>query len=530
MSAGIRTSCAVLLGLALLCSCGRETGKAAAGPVADPGKASQETADEREAFSSSGLIPASAFRGETISVLSGKEEPIPRAGPVSFDGGRLTVAALRLAGASGGERLLGFDTEGRIGFAVALPAPALAIAAAGKSIVAACADGSLMAFALSAEDPAPVVLWRRSGAAIFSLVPLPSGKIAAAADDGSLAVFSASSGVETWHATLAGAASGLAYGPGLVLLGVGWEIAAFTEKEGNPAWRAQLSAPAAAVSAGSGIVAALDEKGKLYFFDSADGRRLSESAGPYDPDLPAAIGPGYAVAAYRSGGGARIAPRGGAVLGTWKWKAEASFLVTDGSRIIVCAGSRLIVQKIDAYEDSAGTQLASRAFARPVADALGLVLLCVDGSLVREGEAAAKPASLIEPLMTPDSAVVEAIASGLERYRSRGSTPLGDYLRFDLPVNGMPVAARPRFTAYRLQFEKGSRATIEIGPDGADAIIAVFDESGREIESNRDELGSPGRLARFFEKGRTYWVAVGHRGLADDSAEAPRFAFYLKTP
>ncbi|HET7838348.1 MAG TPA: PQQ-binding-like beta-propeller repeat protein, partial [Rectinemataceae bacterium] len=274
------------LALALVClvSCGqgRTGGGQGSGHGGQQGGAPR--AEPREAFSSSGRIAAEALRVDSLVAMTGGGL-VPRTAPVSFDAGRLILFAAGKSGDKPAERLLAVDSEGKEGYTIALPAPGLALVAAGGQAIVSCADGSIMGIGFPPGAAGPVELWRRSGAPADRLLALPEERFAEAAEDGSLAILSARSGDELWRTSLQGGASSLSYAPGLVLVGVGSELAAYSEKDGIQAWRAQLGGPAAAASAGAGRAAVIDERGRVSFFDLADGRRLSENPGPFDPDI-----------------------------------------------------------------------------------------------------------------------------------------------------------------------------------------------------------------------------------------------------
>jgi hypothetical protein len=103
------------------------------------------------------------------------------------------------------------------------------------------------------------------------------------------------------------------------------------------------------------------------------------------------------------------------------------------------------------------------------------------------------------------------MAGKLERFKPRDARPLGSYLRFDLFVSGIPVDVAQPFTAYRFEPVSSAKLTLRAEPDGGDALLIVFDGEGNELESNAGELGSPGSLFRWFEKGARYWIVAGSR-------------------
>jgi hypothetical protein len=104
------------------------------------------------------------------------------------------------------------------------------------------------------------------------------------------------------------------------------------------------------------------------------------------------------------------------------------------------------------------------------------------------------------------------MAESLDKYRERDGVPRELYLRFKPLVDGSPVRGRFAFEAFRFEPAMSASWAVAATPDPGDTVIAVFDEAGRELESNVDELGSPGRIARWYEKGRLYWIACGRRG------------------
>ena len=519
----------LLLAVCAVAACGPSPSPAAPVPPSATEGAALPSKDSREAFASNGIIGSPDIKAPAARIIARFGAGAVRAGPIGFGNRAFAVFAQRDETNKLEERLVSMDPDGAYVVSAAMPSSVLAMAAAGNTFVVACSDGSLLAFVFDAEATKLSERWRRSGAPINRLVTLPSNRVATSAEDGSLGVLAAASGAEAWHVELAAPADAVAYAPGLVIAATGANLGAYSEKEGHREWNVPMTAPVLSASAGRGLVAAVDEKGRLTTIEASSGKILAELPGPFDAAIPPVLVDDRVIVARKSGGATEFDAKTGASLQNWVWKGAASFIAADSKRFFAAAGRRFVVGSRDSGQDRSEFDLPSSAFGPPAAIAdIGLVLPCVDGCVVRIGEPGPGPSKL-DAVIVPPANIVDAIASGLEKYRPRGGLPIGDYLRFDIFVNGMPVTARPPMTAFRFEPETSGKLGVALVPDPGDGLIAVFDDAGIELEGNRDELGAAGHLARYFEKGKQYWLAVGRREApgASSVGTAPSAAFAL---
>jgi hypothetical protein len=122
------------------------------------------------------------------------------------------------------------------------------------------------------------------------------------------------------------------------------------------------------------------------------------------------------------------------------------------------------------------------------------------------------PSEAVPPLdaaIAPPPETAEAIAAAVGRFKTGDGIEARSYLRFDLFAQGMTVDTGVAFTAFRYEAAASAKRVFAARPAGAGAVIAIFDEAGREIAASIDELGSSSSASAYLEKGKAYWIAAG---------------------
>jgi hypothetical protein len=511
--------CALAAAFAL-CSC---TERDSSIKTSAPGAAAAESAgeskglDPRSAFESSGLLGGMTALPESPIVLIAASG-IPEAGVALSLGGALSTAAIA--------RRQGRDHELVLasGARAPLPGPALAIAAPGERIAVACAESgasqgaSLDCFKTEGEGERLAMAWKRYCPPIKRLLAVPGGRMAAADDAARLYIVDASTGAEIWGKVLQAPAADIAYAPGLVLAASRSSLLAFDESTGAPAWTASLTANAGTISAGNGTAFVLADSGSLSAFSLADGKGIGAATGPFDPALRPVADGTLAIVGLRGGGAAEIDVRSGQTQRAWSWEGGASFIAAD--RDSVFAGLYGRAGKGIFFASRAGeaglsiAELDSPPFDSPLAVSGargGLLVLLMDGSLDllgRRREPVAAPSAL-DAAIAPPQDTASAIATALGRFKPGDGVEPGRYLRFDLFIQGMPVDVDIAFTAFRYEPPASARRGFAAEPASNGAIVAIYDEAGRELAASIDELGSTSRAAAYMEKGKTYWIVAG---------------------
>jgi hypothetical protein len=421
------------------------------------------------------------------------------------------------------------------GASAALPGPALAFAATGERfVVSTASDGSgeLIGFKAEGEGERLIESWKKHGVAARRSVVASGGRVALSDDEGGASRFyliDAASGEELWGFPLPAPAVDIAYAPGMLLAVWGNQLSAYDETSGGALWSSSLPAKARCLSAGNGIALVLAQSGSLSAFSLADGKGLGAAPGPYDPSLRPVADGSRAIAALAGGGAEELEVRTGQSLRRWSWAGRASFLCADRERLYagisdeggaaLCIGSRagaLTLQRV---------RLAASAFDSPVAVAGsrgGLLILLQDSSLVLVGKQleSGQPVSSFDAAISPGVDTAGAISSALRRFRLAP----GGGLRFDLFAQGIPLNLEMPFTAFRYEALSSGKRIFSAKPPRPGEIVAIYDESGRELSASIDELGSVSRAGAYLEKGRRYWIVAGWSGAEEPSP----FRLYVK--
>jgi hypothetical protein len=498
-----------------------------------PGSAEGEAKgpDPRSAFESSGFLGGlNASLESPVALVSASG--VPEAGVALALGGALSTAAI--ARRQGSEHELVLASGAR----ASLPGPVLALASSGDRIVVACAEpgsagGSLIAFKAGGEGEVLTRAWKKDGPPARRILAVPGGRMAIADESGRLYLLDPSSGAELWGQLLKSPAADLAYAPGLVLAASGSRLEAFDESSGSSAWGAALTARARSIAAGNGVALVLAESGSLSAFSLIDGMGVGAAPGPFDPSLRPLAEGSRAIVAASGGGAAEIDVKSGQTLRAWSWEGAASFIAADRDRLfagIDRRGQRGILVASRAGEATPlFSALDSPAFDAPLAVSGargGLLLLLMDGSLVLLGKERARgsAASALEAAISPPPEAAAAISSALGRFKPGDSIEARRYLRFDLFTQGMPVEPEAAFTAFRFESATSARRSFSALPGGPGEVVAIYDETGRELAASIDELGSISSAAARLEKGRTYWIVAGWTFQATPTA----FRLYLR--
>jgi hypothetical protein len=494
--------------LAVACSRGGPSAEAV--PAPPPPAPEAEIPDARAEYESRGFL-----RGSPRS-LAGASSYLAAAGdflagPLATSRADIPLVAARRT-ESGAELVL-IDAEEKVRATSSLPGRPLELAVSGARLLASSAEGSLICFAMGGGaadgEGAPLrELWRKKESPAERLLVLPADRIAVARDDGIVSSIDIVSGAEAWESKLGFFPSDLAYSKGSIIACGEKSVVALMEEGGGLAWKDEMAAPARLLSAGDGLVALIDGRGRLTFLDAKDGRVLSEAAGPFDAAIRPLIDSGSGFAALPGGGAAQVDARTGELSREWSWRGSCVLLAIDEGAIYSASGTRLIVR--DRYADSPAHDLAlpSPALGSLVRLESGdglLALGCRDGISVIGARASALDAALV-PAPSVAQAIEGAIA-GLGGAWNAAAPP-----RYGPFVSGIPVYPQDGFVVLRYEPGKTGKRSLAATPDPGDAVIALFDEAGRKIGSNVDELGTAGRLEHWFEDGEAYWIAAGGRG------------------
>jgi len=538
-----RLAAASLFAAALsLASCGnpgegeraRDAGSQAA---SSPSSSEPAGADPRAAFESSGMLSGLNVDIQEIRLLSGSRGS-PRAGVALGYGSSLGNAVFAIGESGSAAKPGALPTERLVSASGAaslpLPGPVIALAVSGESIVASCAlaEGSSMLMGFRPGDASGILAesWKRADKSRGILIPIPGGRIAAGGDDGFVSVFDAADGREIWRSALSSPNPpvDMAYAPGYVLACVPGSLQAFEEGSGKKAWSAAFGSDAASLSAGSGVAAVLTPEGRLYAFILADGSRLVESSGPFDPAVRPVIDSSRIFAAVQGGGAREIELKSGNPIRSWAWRGQSSFLATDASSIYAgvsgMSGPRIVVAARSGSGEARELPLAAASFDAPAAvhgSRGGLLMLLRDGSicLATADQPRAQGESPLDRAASAPQPAASAILTALGRFRARNpSDSASSYLRFDLFVSGMPVDPAVAFTAFRYEAQASGVARFAAEPAAHGIVIAVYDDDGGEIEANIDELGAKMSVDVRVQKGKTYWIAAGRAAGAEEAA------------
>jgi hypothetical protein len=487
--------------------------------------------DPRAAFESSGLLGGvTALLESPITLVSPAGSP--EAGVCLTLGGALSTAVIAR------ESVRGQNAAPRehelilaSGAGLALPGPALALVESGDRVVVSCVEsggasgGSLLGFKIEGEGERLARSWIKKGAAVRRLLAIPGGRIAASEDAFGasglatrLYLVDSTTGAEAWSAALSSAPADIAYSPGLILAALGSKLEAFDESTGASLWSAALTARAASLSAGNGIALVVAETGSLSAFSLADGKGIGAAPGPFDPALRPVADGSKAIVGSPGGGAAEVEIKSGTMTRSWSWSGPASFIAADRDRLYAGingrAGRGLYIAPRLGDAKSEYLALPAPAFDFPVAVAGsrgGLLILLMDGSLVLvgKGREPAASASELDAALAPPEKTAEALSSDLGRFKPRSGTDPRPYLRFDLFVQGRPVDTDASFTAFRYDAGMSSKRFFRASPASTGAIVAIYDDTGNELDSSIDELGSTSTASAYLRKGKTYWIVAG---------------------
>ncbi len=548
LAAAWRFAAAAFLGAGLLAaalsfsSCGNQGTADAARQgggqaIASPTSAEIAGADPRAAFESSGMLSGLNADIQAIRVLSGSRGS-PRAGVALGYGSSLNSAVFAIGEAGAGTNPGALPAERLVSASGAasapLPGPVIALAVSGESMVASCAmaDGSSMLMGFRPEDASGILIesWKRADKSRSILIPVPGGRIAAGGNDGAVSVFDAADGREIWRSAIdsSNAPADMAYAPGYVLACVPGSVQAFEEGSGKKAWTSAFGSDAASLSAGSGVAAVITPEGRLVSFILADGSRLVESMGPFDPSVRPVVDSGRIFAALKGGGAQEIELKAGSAVRTWIWRGQSSFLAADARNLYAgvsgMRGPRLLVAARSGSGEARELSLSAAPFDAPAAvhgSRGGLLMLLRDGSIALAS--ADQPRSQGESAMDRAASAPEpaasAILTALGRFRARNpAESASSYLRFDLFVSGMPVDPSVAFTAFKHEARQSGVERFAAEPAAQGVIISVYDEEGSELTANIDELGAKMSVDVRVQKGKTYWIAAGRAAGSEEAA------------
>jgi hypothetical protein len=492
--------------------------------------------DPRAAFESSGLvggISASLESAERLIVASGT----PEAGVSLALGGALPTAAIarRIAAPAAAA---GYSHELVLvsGAHAELPGPILAITSVGERIVVACALraglGSLACFISDGEKL--IEAWKTEGSPVRRLLAVPGGRLAVADEAGGLRLIDASSGSKAWERDLPNAVEAdIAYAPGIILCAAGLSLDAYEESSGTTLWSAALTAKARSVSAGNDVVFVLAENGGFSSFSLVDGIGIGAAPGPFDSACKPLADGIHAILALIGGGAVEIDAKSGDTLRSWAWEGMSSFLTADRDRVYAGIDGRegrgILVASRAGDPSRRLVKLESPAFDAPQAITGangGLLVLLMDGSLVLVGKTkeASRASSELDSAIAPSRETAEAIAASIGRFKLGDSIEPRRYLRFDLFAQGIPVDTGVAFTAFRFESQESAKRSFAASPERAGSVIAIYDETGREIAASIDELRSSHSATAYFEKGKLYWIIAGWSYQSDPES----FRLYLR--
>ncbi len=488
--------------------------------------------DPRAAFESSGLLGGMSALPESSIVLI---EPAgnPEAGVVLSLGGPLSTAAVA--------RRRGFDHEIVLasGARAALPGPALAMAASGERIAVACAEaqaaalGSLICFKAEGEGEGLAQAWEKTGPPVKRLIAVPAGRIAAADESSRLYLVDAATGVEIWGKLLQTPAADIAYAPGFDHCGLpiesprvrringslGVERRAYRQRGFDLRRKRLRPGP-------------WRERQLVRLFP---GRRQGHRSGHRSLRPEFAAGRGRRLGARRPGRRRRRRDRR-------KERTNREVLDLGRARLLPsCRQGSIVRGRIREERQGPRFRLEGwryriepdRArpsiFGAPLAQSGargGLLLLLMDGSLELLGKRRAAPegASALEAAIAPSPETAQAIASALGRFKTGDGLETRRYLRFDLFAQGIPVDTEVAFTAFRYEGPSNEKRSFAASPASIGAVVAIFDETGRELAASIDELASSSRAAAYFEKGKVYWIVAGwtYQAEPDDLQAVPQ--------
>lgn len=495
--------------------------------------------DPRAAYESSGQLGGIVARIESpIALVAASGEP--EAGVSLALGASLSSAAIARRTFHQGQKTSVHELVLASGAALSsLPGPVLAMASSGERILVSSSTssgGELLCFKAEGEGERLVEAWKKEGFEADRLIAVPGDRVAASIEGKSsprLCLIDSSSGSELWSQDLQDAAADIAYAPGLILAASGAALSAYDESTGTVAWSASLTARASAVSAGGGIAVVLARTGSLSAFSLADGKGEGASPGPYDPRLRAVIDGSRAIAAFRQGGAEELDLKTGKSLRRWSWTGPSSFIAANEGRLFAGIegkdGKGLFIASRSGAEGDDFVKLPASAFDLPLAvggSRGGLLLLLQDGSLVLVGKAAHEDsaASAFEAAIAPSSETAAAIGTALGRFKGSDGIGSGKYLRFDLFVQGVPLDTGVAFTAFRYESPASAKREFSAQPPSQGAVIAIYDEGGRELGSSVDELGATSKATAYLEKGKRYWIVGGW----SYQAESASFRLFAK--
>lgn len=519
-------SLSLLSAALLITACPARVAPARSGQANGPAENAAETRgpDPRSAFEGSGLLGGISASPESHIVLI-EPKGVPEAGVSLALGGALSTAAIsrRIAASPPAE---GFAHELILasGAKAILPGPVLCMAASGERIVVACVDsasdegGSLLCFKAEGEGERLIEAWKTPGYPSRRLIAVPGGRVAASDEAAGLRVIDASTGAEAWALILPSNATDIAYAPGLVLAAVGSSLGAYDESNGTPAWSAALTAASRSVSAGNGVALVLAASGSLSAFSLADGMGVGAAPGPFDPALRPIADGARAIAALIGGGAAEIDVKSGQTLRSWSWDGATAFLAADRDRIFAGLDGRegkgILVSSRAGEDARMLVELDSGAFDSPVAVTGargGLLSLLMDGSLVLIGKEMAQSgtSSTLEAAVAPQPEIAASISEALGRFKPGESIEPRRYLRFDLFAQGIPVDTGVAFTAFKLEASSSAKRSFFAKPASGGSVVAIYDESGREMAASIDELASSSIATAYLEKGKAYWIVAG---------------------
>jgi hypothetical protein len=262
----------------------------------------------------------------------------------------------------------------------------------------------------------------------------------------------------------------------------------------------------------------LAASGSLSAFSLVDGKGVGAAPGPFDPAIRPLADGSRAIVALIGGGAAEIDVKSGQTLHTWSWEGTTSFLAADrefvyagidgrkGRGILVSSREGEAIQKI--------ARLTSPPFDSPVAVGGargGLLLLLMNGSLVLVGKDRQPGAavSALDAAIAPRPETAAAIQAALGRFKRDDSTDPRRYLRYDLFAQGMPIDTSVAFTAFRYSSPMSAKRIFTVKPADTSAVIAIYNDAGREIAASIDELGSGSSAMAYLDKGRIFWIVAG---------------------
>jgi len=493
--------------------------------------------DGRQAFESRGFsqLPLELASWAGASLLGGGRA---LAGPLilSSAGGEILLAAFEHGPAA---ELLAIGADSSVLSSIELDARPFEAAAWNDTALLSFADGSLRAYALrvppeggmaeggaaedsTRSDPGALRLemaWRRDGMYAARLLVLPLGRAAAQRADGGATCLEFASGEMVWSVGAGDRMMDCAYAAGLLVTCGPDGISARSDSNGGRVWSNAGIPGSVSVAAGGGRVASIDLLGRLAILDAADGRLVASATGRFDPAIRPAIDSGEVFAALHGGGFARVEAASGQTTRSWERPRPTSFLLLDENGIFGSSGPFLISCARYADEKADERRLPS--------DPLGALTCAADGSFMALSCArgillAPAPPPVLDATFAPRSDAAEAIEGALAGFG--GDWPGSRLLRYGDFTQGLPIHPAEAVVILIFDAGKGGRLKLEASPDPGDAILAVFDESGRLLASSVDELGARSTLALSFAQGREYWIVAGGRSAASETG----YRLYLR--